>query len=141
MRQHVGDGVAMRARLRKRWRALEVFTHADENNALAMLRHAQPLRVELFATYAIARILERFQNLKKISLGVAAHKTRDVLGDEDARLKLANDARVLEKQIIDALRTVRVRARMTPTLRATPGCRERSARGRPFEHVDFMSGK
>ena len=64
MRQRIADRVTISERLRVNRLPSEILAHADEDDPLTHLRHAEPLGVEQPGLYAIAGIFQGSQHFE-----------------------------------------------------------------------------
>ena len=93
------DAVAVRQRRRDRRIDAEILAYADENDALASLRDAEPLCVEQRRDDAVAALL-LLQYLEEEALGRSLHQAGDVLRDEHLRHQAVAQPDVVEEKLL-----------------------------------------
>src|SRR5665213_482814 len=121
---------------------MQVLANAYEDNPLAHLRNAEPLRIEQPGTYPVPGGLQRAQHFDEPALRGSLHEAAHVLGDERSRLEPAQQADVLVEQRLVALRRpVLVGLFVAPAFFALARRRKRLAWWRPVEQIEFASGK
>ncbi len=137
----VADRVAHRVPVRQGRRMdrlhAEVVADADEDEPLPALRDAQPLRVEQLRPHSVPGSAERGKDVLEVALRGALDQARDVLGDERARLQVAQEPGELEEQVVHPLLGVAVGLDGVPPGLALARGGERGARRTAVEQVEL----
>ena len=128
-RIHIGE------RLRVDGFPVQILADTDEDQPLPALRDAEVLRVKYRGLHAVAAFLKGAQNELEVPLGRPDGEPLDVLRNEYLGPEPLEQPRVLEKEIVHALRLVAVGVGLAPSLFPLPTKRERAARRGTVEQV------
>ena len=115
----------------------EVFSHPDEDDAVAGLRYAEPGGHQELRLDPVTGLPKGREDAFEVPPGDPAEQSETFSGHEDARFGLVQEPRVLEEEVVGALGgAVGVGDLMAPGLVARAGQREGLTGRGPVEHVE-----
>src|SRR5262245_25415662 len=132
----------VRQRRRESWRPAEGHAHGEEEQPLAALRHAKPVRIEQPRLDAVAAGLEAGEDLEEEALRCALDQPRHVLGHEHLRPQAVEQADILEEKLLVLLAgAILVFALLAPSLRHLADRRKGLAWRRAVEDIELAFGQ